>query len=631
MRISRTILGALIACLFIFISISQAQAAEQILNYDTVMGVKGYHDDADTVAAIDVNDPAVPFKRALRISRAKASENSYSAAALWPSTSNVKKGDLLVATFFLRKIKAARGILDLNLTFQLTHDPFTMTLDAGTPVDTETWQKYAIPFRAIQDFPARDSSLQLRYSLSVQTLDVGGVSIVNHGQVPNVIPQSIADSFAYYYPGRGDAKAAWRTAALARIEARRKGNMTVHVVDAKGMPIQNADVSIAQSKSTFIWGTAASAISLVCNADAGDSARPCATKDQLDENPVTPADYRRLRIEFLKNFNGGSFYNDLKWTEWYDDKQLALDGIAWMKRNGLPVWRGHNLIWPSFEPKYQMPEAIINVKTKPAEVKRLIAEHFADELGTLRGQIPEWDVVNEPFSNHDIQGRIASPDVKPSKGVIGPASVAKWFQDARKADPKALLFLNDYSILENLNPTAQKYDLALVKYIQNLGAPVDGIGFQAHFGVSGPVFTDMQRVIDEFSPLVKAFSVTEFDFTTIDPKLQADITEDFMTFIFSQPKFNTFQMWGFWDGDHWLGNGPLFNYDWSLKKSGAVWQKLTQEIWRTKATGHTDKDGVLKTKAFYGQYRISVSVPGKSCNTETNFTTSGEVKVKAAC
>jgi endo-1,4-beta-xylanase len=403
-------------------NIGQAATAVPVLQTDTVASVGGYKGSGDTVTPISVTETTVPFKKALRVSRASAGATSYTAAMLWSSVTPIKKGDLLVATLYLRNVTPKQGVLNLDLTFQLTDDPYTPTLTSATPVDTQIWQKYAIPFRAIQDYPAGGSTLQIRYGLAVQSFDVGGVAIANYGRTAEPIPKWISDRFAYYYPGRGDAKASWRKAALTKIAAIRKGNMTVRVVDAGGRVIPGAAVKVEQTQSPFVWGTAASAISLVCKVDPGDSNRSCPTVDPFNSAPVTLADYRKLRSALLKNFNGGSFYNDLKWTDWHNDQQIALDGIAWMKRNRLPLSRGHNLIWPSFEPDYLMPQDIINRSTPAADVKRVIAEHFAQELGVLRNQIPEWDVVNEPFSNYDIQGRIAAPNVKASNGVIGPSA-----------------------------------------------------------------------------------------------------------------------------------------------------------------------------------------------------------------
>ncbi len=615
----------------ILANIANAAPELQVLQTDTVASVEGYKGAGDSVTQVSVTEATLPFKKALRVSRATVGENSFAAAMLWTSVTPIKKGDLLVATLYLRNVTPKQGPLNLDLTFQLRDEPYTPTLSSTTPVDTPTWQKYAIPFRAVQDYPAGKSTLQIRYSLAVQSFDVGGVAIANYGQVAQAIPKTISDSFAYYYPGRGDAKAAWRTAALARIAAIRRGNMTVRVVGVGGGTVPNAAVKIEQTSSPFVWGTAVSAISLVCRVDPSDGNRQCPVDDQTNQRPLTREDYRKLRAELLKNFDAGSFYNDLKWTDWHNDQQIALDGIAWLKRNKLPLSRGHNLIWPSFEPDYLMPQDIINRSTPATDVKRVIAEHFAQELGVLRGLVPEWDVVNEPFNNTDIQGRLASPNVKAIKGVLTPSAVATWFSDARRLDPKALLFLNDFGILDNYNPAKQGNDVALVKYIKSLGAPIDGIGFQGHFGASGPVFTDMQRVIDEFSPLVKTFSVTEFDFETLDPKLQGDLMQDFMTFIYSQPKFNQFQMWGFWDGDHWLGNAPLYTRDWTLKPSGAVWQRLTRQTWRSNASGVTDSTGVYKLNAFYGTYKITVTVAGKTCVTEASFAKPGEVEARGTC
>jgi endo-1,4-beta-xylanase len=610
---------------------ADAETLEQVLQPDTVTTVEGYKDDADTVTPTAVSDSSVPFKSALKVTRKKPSDISYAAAMLWVTRTNIKKGDLLVATFYVRNTSSKNGPLRLDVTFQLKDEPYTPTLVTTAPVDTEAWRKYAVPFRAIRDYPAGGSTLQARYSLAAQSFEIGGVAVANYGQVQNPIPKSIAESFAYYYPDRGNAQAAWRVAALKRIEALRKGEMTLRVVDQKGQPVPNATVKLVQIQLPFVWSTASSAISLTCKVDADDGPRPCPTLDQQEASPVTPDDYRRLRKELLANFNGASFYNDLKWTDWHNDQQLALDGIAWMKRNKLPLSRGHALIWPSFEPGYLMPQDIINRKTSPEEARRVIAKHFAQIIGTLKGQIPEWDVINEPFTNTDIQGRLASTNVKAIKGLLPVSIVAEFFKNARKVDPTALLFLNDFSILDNLNPAKLENDVALVKLIKKRGGPVDGIGFQGHFGASGPVFTDMQKSIDAFAPLVKTMSVTEFDFETLDPALQRDLTNDVMTFIYSQPKFSLFQIWGFWDGDHWLGNGPLFNRDWSLKPSGEVWQTLTQKTWRTTANAVTDRNGETKLRAFYGTYKVSVTSGDKTCETQAKFLRAGELVVTGEC
>ncbi len=602
-----------------------AMATTEMLAPDVIATVQGYDEEGDTVEPVNVSDNNAPFDRALRVSRVAPAQYSYAAALIWPTVAPVSKGDLIVATFYVRNLAPTKGALAIETTFQLTDAPFTQTLDFTAPVDVDGWQKYAVPVRANQDYPAGAASLQLRYSLQVQSFEVGGISMVNHGKVGASLPPEITDTFAYYYPGRGDPDAPWRKAAEARIADIRKGGMVVRVIDAAGNPVKGAEITLAQSDSLFVWSTAVSALSLVCSTgEPDDTSRDCPDEDVFNTTTLTTEDYQRLRRELRVNFTGLSFYNDLKWTDWYYDTQLALDGLAWVERNTMKFTRGHNLIWPSFDPDFLMPRDVINRATPKEEVARVVDQRMTDKPRDLKGKVPEWDVVNEPFTNYDIQGRIAVPGLAAIDGVLPPSSVARWFQLARAADPAAKLFLNDFGILERLNPAQQQYDLALLQYIQSNGGPVDGMGFQGHFGASGPNFADMQRVIDDFAPHVDTMSVTEFDFTTVDPMLQADLTRDFMTFIFSQPEFNLFQMWGFWDGDHWLGNAPLYSRDWTLKPSGAVWRELTQNTWRTNTSGVSDDSGAFALDAFYGTYAISVGVAGKTCTSAAAFSTSGQ-------
>ena len=611
--------GLSAACIAIAMPI-HAQAAVAVLPVDTLGTYAGYKGAGDTVTRVAVT--GAPFAEALRVDRRETGDQTYSAALTWQSIADVHNGDLLVATFEVRNAGPSSEPLRVEVTYQLSDTPYTQTLATSTPVDTGVWRRYSVPFIAKGEYPAGRASLQFRYGLVPQTFDIGGVSVVNHGQTGGAIPAAIAGSLAYYYPGRGDPAAPWRTAALANIEASRKGAMTVQVLRADGSPQPGAQLTIAQTRAEFAWGSAVSAAILTCDLSGKGTAAPCA--------PLALADARTYRQKLVTSFDASSFYNDLKWPEWEGNRQRALDGVAWLTRNGMRMWRGHNLIWPSFSTGYQLP-GDLTPATPPAAMKARIAAHFADEVGALKGRVREWDVLNEPVGAYDIQGRIASPGLPAITGVVPTSEVATWYADARKADPAAVLFLNDYGVFENFNPASEQNDLALIRYVQGLGGPIDAMGFQGHFNQSGPVFAEMARAVADFSPYVKAFAVTEFDFTTIDPKLQADLTGDVMTFVFGSPKFTGFQMWGFWDGDHWLGNAPLFDKAWKLKPSGKVWFNLAQQAWRTKATATTDGSGLATLRAFYGRYRITVGSGGKSCSTLREFVAGGGVVTVPAC
>jgi hypothetical protein len=48
-------------------------------------------------------------------------------------------------------------------------------------------------------------------------------------------------------------------------------------------------------------------------------------------------------------------------------------------------------------------------------------------------------------------------------------------------------------------------------------------------------------------------------------------------------------------------------------------------------TGRTDFAGVYGVNAFYGTYKVTVTMGAKTCVTEAKFATAGEVVVKGGC
>ena len=141
----------------------------------------------------------------------------------------------------------------------------------------------------------------------------------------------------------------------------------------------------------------------------------------------------------------------------------------------------------------------------------------------------------------------------------------------------------------------------------------------------------MAETIEALDPLVKYFSATEFDSITIDEKMQADVLEDVATFVFGSPKFTTFQIWGFWDGNQDDGNGPLYTRNFKLKPAGAAWQKLTQQTWRTNARGVTNGNGKLTIRAFLGQYKITVFACGKYTTFDRSLGAPASFTLPVAC
>ena len=66
-------------------------------------------------------------------------------------------------------------------------------------------------------------------------------------------------------------------------------------------------------------------------------------------------------------------------------------------------------------------------------------------------------------------------------------------------------------------------------------------------------------------------------------------------------------MWGFWAGSHWRPWAALWDKDWKITPQGEAYRDLVYNRWWTRASGKTDKSGVFKTRAFFGEYEITVN------------------------
>jgi endo-1,4-beta-xylanase len=103
------------------------------------------------------------------------------------------------------------------------------------------------------------------------------------------------------------------------------------------------------------------------------------------------------------------------------------------------------------------------------ELLQRMHDHINTVVGRYKGKIKVWDVVNECISD-------GGPDVLRNslwRQIIGPDFVAKAFQYAHEADPKAILRLNDYGLE---NPAKRQKFITLVKQLQAEKVPISAIG-----------------------------------------------------------------------------------------------------------------------------------------------------------
>lgn len=546
------------------------------------------------------------FQQAIQVSTNGDSDQAYRSALGWNTASAVKKNDVLLLSFWARKLEPA-GIATVRCQVVLERNgsPYDKSITVNFPTDTSEWRFYQFPFKAHDNFGIGQANLIFQFAYGPQTFEIGDVTLNNYGQTVSLSQFKTE----YYYPGRGEADAPWRLAAAERINQFRKGDLTVKVVDRDGNPLPGVQVFVQQTNHAFKFGSAV-------------------TAQLLAGSGQTEADREIYRSRVSSHFTTTVLENDLKWPFWEEwqpwNRQATMDTFAWLKAQNLPV-RGHNLIWPSSD---NLPNDARGL-TGDA-LKNRIDQHFADILKpeNAGGKCYQWDVVNEPYTNYDIQGRIAVGNTLQSNGKLGNQEIVRWFQMARNLDPQAQLFVNDYNILAagGADVNHQAYLFELTKWMLTNGAPVNGVGMQGHFDrITPPAL--MQTIIERFSTLPVQLAITEFDINMADEDLQAEYTRDVMTMIFSQPKFTDFLMWGFWEKSHWLPLGAMYRADWSSKPNALVYNDLLFREWWTNATGTTDSAGKFATRGYKGSYNVT-AVYGRVAQTvATTIDQNGEVTI----
>lgn len=250
--------------------------------------------------------------------------------------------------------------------------------------------------------------------------------------------------------------------------------------------------------------------------------------------------------------------------------------------------RGHTLIWGAL----QLP-AYVSGATTADELRGYMAEHIAGLVGRYAGRVAQWDVVNEP-----LPGFLDAPtpdglDDNIFHQRLGADYIAEALHLARAADPSAQLYINE----NGLEVPGAKQDrfFALVQALLAAGAPLDGIGFQAHLGLVPPgQYPDAATIetsLRRFADLGLDVELTEVDVTLLFasgalPARFAQQAEDYRALgdaCAAVPRCRGITMWGLNDQYSWL-RPFLGNTDWPLP---------FDETWRRKPAYFGLRAGLL--------------------------------------
>ncbi len=538
------------------------------------------------------------FSRVINVSNNTVGD-PWSASMGLRNSNPINEGDAILLVFWGKRTSA-----DSDLPIFIEHTTnFEKEFYQAISLEPQ-WQQYFIAFKASNNYGTNNLSFGFHLANTAQNFQLGGFTALNLGDDVDLadIPFSLsADTY-----GGWEADAPWRAEAATRIENLRKADLDVKVKDMNGNEIEGATVSVEMQEHDFSFGSAM----VMCRFPGNDC-------------------FNQTYVSKIKNldgqgngFNAAVSENAMKWDgweeEWLGSPDETVDAVAWLNNQGIDV-RGHTLLWPGWD---KMPDDILENQNDLNYIKDRINGHLETLLlhPELSQMVDEWDIINEITFVRDLENAFKNNPGYPT----GRELYAEVFEKATELAPNNTNYLNDYVVLSGGGSNEQTVN-RYKSYIQEIidsGAKFDGIGFQAHIGASPTSILKVKDVFDEFyNEYGKRIKVTEYDIVgEVSPDVQARYLNDFLTMVFSHEALDAFIMWGFWDGNHWKENAPMFDINWNLKPSGEAFNNLVFNEWWTDESSNTNDDGIAAFRPFKGEHKITVEYDGDIQEFDANIT-----------
>jgi autotransporter-associated beta strand protein len=241
--------------------------------------------------------------------------------------------------------------------------------------------------------------------------------------------------------------------------------------------------------------------------------------------------------------------------------------VTFAKNNNMTV-RGHCLVWHSQLPTWMSSDGKKNDKGwTRQQALDIMKTHITKVVQHFKGKVREWDVVNECLDDNQTTVR-TNPDSYDLRQqsvwqlAIGDDYVDSAFVFAHRADPDALLYLNDYGVeLQGKAKSVAFYNLAV--RLKNAGIPIDGVGLQCHFSVGDVDSVKLANTVSRFADAGLKCIITELDMgisstTAQNLEEQARNYRVVTDIVLNNDNCPSMVVWGIKDNDSWReASSPL--------------------------------------------------------------------------
>ncbi|OAS89220.1 MULTISPECIES: endo-1,4-beta-xylanase [Metabacillus] len=270
-----------------------------------------------------------------------------------------------------------------------------------------------------------------------------------------------------------------------------------------------------------------------------------------------------------KHFNSITAENDMKPENLQPEEnkftfEKADQFVAFAEEHKMKM-RGHTLVWHNQTPDWMFTTPDGSVAKRDLLLDRM-QTHISTVVGRYKGRIHSWDVVNEVIDDSENLFLRKSNYLD----IVGEDFIEKSFRFAHEADPKALLFYNDYN---ESHPQKRDKIYKLVKSLLKKDVPLHGIGMQAHWNLTSPTLDNIRAAIEKYASLGLQIQLTELDVSVFDTTdRRTDLKEPTTEMVALQEEryeqlfallreyrdvISCVTFWGVADDYTWLDNFPV--------------------------------------------------------------------------
>jgi endo-1,4-beta-xylanase len=371
------------------------------------------------------------------------------------------------------------------------------------------------------------------------------------------------------------------------------------VLDARGEPLRNTEVTVAQVDHAFGFG------------NIGFDFVPLANGERTDQ-------LEHLAELWLDVFSTATlpfYWGDFEPERGHPATDRLLRAAEWFVERGVRV-KGHPLVWHTVTAPWLLGLPLDEVE---AAVRARVRREAAD----FAGLVTTWDAINEVvimpvFEN----GENGITPLAQKLGRVGMVRLA--FEEARAADPTATLHLNDF----DLSPAYER----LIEEVLAAGIRLDGIGLQTHmhqgyrgedevlaiverfarFGI--PLhFTETTLVSGDLMPAdivdLNDYRPDSWPTTPEGEARQADELVRHYRSLVAHPAVESITYWGLSDVGAWLGApAGLVRLDGTPKPAYDALRALVKDEWWMPPTARrTDDSGSIALEGFRGRYAVTAA------------------------